>query len=69
MQNTEVTPIQIYTRTLITERVMVAASQTISVTLIGIEHCGNSAEFCYKAHWHLEPFEDIYLLIDTILSI
>lgn len=48
---------------------MVAASQTISVTLIGIEHCGNSVEFCYKAHWHLEPFEDIYLLIDTILSI
>lgn len=48
---------------------MVAASQTISVTLIGTEHCGNSPEFCYKAHWHLEQFEDIYLLIDTILSI
>ena len=48
---------------------MVSSSQTISVTLTGIDHHGNSPEFCYKAHWHLEPFKNIYFLINRILSI
>jgi len=60
---------QKYARTLIKNRLMVSSSQTISVTLTGIDHHGNSPEFCYKAHWHLEPFKNIYFLINRILSI